>query len=125
MPISQSNSTNSLSTELDSALNALSDKKAENIRLLDVSDISSITDYIVLATGTSDPHLKAMKSELDDALKTTGVFLIGEDHDTSSGWVVVDAFDFMVHLQTESKRNFYNLDHLWKDANEIDVSSFE
>ena len=47
MPISQSNSTNSLSTELDSALNALSDKKAENIRLLDVSDISSITDYIV------------------------------------------------------------------------------
>ena len=125
MPISRLNSSNSLSTELDSALNALKDKKAENIRLLDVSDISSITDYIVLATGTSDPHLKAMKSELDDALKTTGVFLIGEDRDTSSGWVVVDAFDFMVHLQTESMRSFHNLDHLWKDANEIDVSSFE
>ena len=125
MPISQTNSTNSLSTELVSALHALSDKKAQNIRLLDVSDISSITDYIVLATGTSDLHLKAMKSELDDALNTTGVFLIGEDRDTSSGWVVVDAFDFMVHLQTESMRSFYNLDHLWKDANEIDVSSFE
>ena len=124
MPISQSNSTNSLSTELVSALNALSDKKAENIRLLDISDISSITDYIVLATGTSDPHLKAIKSELDDALKTNGVFLIGEDRDTNSGWVIVDAFDFMVHLQTESMRSFYNLDHLWKDANEIDVSSF-
>jgi ribosome-associated protein len=125
MPISQSNSTNSLSTELVSAINALRDKKAENIRLLDVSYISSITDYIVLATGTSDPHLKAMKSELDDALKTAGVFLIGEDRDTNSGWVIVDAFDFMVHLQTDSMRSFYNLDHLWKDANEIDISSIK
>ena len=125
MPISRLNSTNPLSTELDSALNALKDKKAENIRLLDVSDISSITDYIVLATGTSDPHLKAIKSDLDGALKTAGVFLIGEDRNTNSGWVIVDAFDFMVHLQTESMRSFYNLDHLWKDANEIDVSSFE
>ena len=125
MPISQSNSTNSLSTELVSALNALRDKKAENIRLLDVSYISSITDYIVLATGTSDPHLKAMKSQLDDALKTSGVFLIGEERDTNSGWVIVDAFDFMVHLQTDSMRSFYNLDHLWKDANEIDISSIK
>ena len=123
MPISRLNSTIPLSTELDSALNALKDKKAENIRLLDVSDISSITDYIVLATGTSDPHLKAIKSDLDGALKTAGVFLIGEDRNTNSGWVIVDAFDFMVHLQTDSIRSYYNLDHLWKDANEIDVSS--
>ena len=123
MPISRLNSTKPLSTELNSALNALKDKKAENIRLLDVSDISSITDYIVLATGTSDPHLKAIKSDLDGALKTVGVFLIGEDRNTNSGWVIVDAFDFMVHLQTDSIRSYYNLDHLWKDANEIDVSS--
>ena len=123
MPISRRNSTNPLSTELDSALNALKDKKAENIRLLDVSDISSITDYIVLATGTSDPHLKAIKSDLDGALKTAGVFLIGEDRNPNSGWVIVDAFDFMVHLQTDSMRSYDNLDHLWKDANEIDVSS--
>ena len=123
MPDSQSNSTKPFSTELVSALNALRDKKAENIRLLDVSDISSITDYIVLATGTSDPHLKAVKSELDGALKSAGVSLIGEDRDTNSGWAIVDAFDFMIHLQTDSMRSFYNLDHLWNDANEIDVSS--
>ena len=125
MPVSRLNSTNPLSTELVSALNALKDKKAENIRLLDVSKISSITDYIVLATGTSDPHLKAIKSDLDGALKTAGVFLIGEDSNTNSGWVIVDAFDFMVHLQTDSMRSYYNLDHLWKDANEIDVSSIK
>ena len=71
MPISRLNSTNPLSTELDSALNALKDKKAENIRLLDVSDISSITDYIILATGTSDPHLKAIKSDLDARCATS------------------------------------------------------
>ena len=125
MPDTQSNNTKPFSTELGSALNALRDKKAENIRLLDVSDISSITDYIVLATGTSDPHLKAVKSELDGALKSAGVSLIGEDRDTNSGWVIVDAFDFMIHLQTDSMRSFYNLDHLWNDANEIDVSSIK
>ena len=125
MPDTQSNTTKPFSTELSSALNALRDKKAENIRLLDVSDISSITDYIVLATGTSDPHLKAVKSELDGALKSAGVSLIGEDRDTNSGWVIVDAFDFMIHLQTDSMRSFYNLDHLWNDANEIDVSSIK
>ena len=125
MPDSQSNTTKPFSTELCSALNALRDKKAENIRLLDVSDISSITDYIILATGTSDPHLKAVKSELDGALKSAGVSLIGEDRDTNSGWVIVDAFDFMIHLQTDSMRSFYNLDHLWNDANEIDVSSIK
>ena len=120
MPSSDSNKSKQTLVEIRCALDALDDKKAENIRVLDVSDKSSITDYIVLATGTSDPHLKAMKAALDQALKEAGVQLIGEDREIGSGWIVVDAFDFMVHLQTEEMRTFYRLDQLWKDADLVD-----
>ena len=73
---------------------AIEDKKGEAIRVLDVRGKSSITDYIVLATGTSDPHVKALKSELDQALKEADIQLIGQERTLGSGWLVVDAFDF-------------------------------
>ncbi len=106
---------------LGCAIEALNEKKAESIRVLNVSEKSSITDYIVIATGTSDPHLKAMKGTLDSALKEAGVQLIGENKEIGSGWIIVDAFDFMVHLQTREMREFYCLDQLWKDASEVKI----
>jgi ribosome-associated protein len=102
--------------EIRIAVTAIEDKKGEGIRVLDVSGKSSITDYLVLATGTSDPHLKALKASLDAALKEAGVHLIGDDREVGSGWVIADAFDFMVHLQTEEMRELYQLDRLWRDA---------
>ena len=105
--------------EMRSSLTALEDKKGEYIRVLDVRGKSSITDYLILATATSDPHIKALKASLDSALKTAGVKLIGQDRQIGSGWLIVDAIDFMVHLQTEEMREFYALDQLWKDAEVI------
>ena len=107
--------------EMRTALNALVEKKAEGVKVLDVRNKSSITDYLILATATSEPHVKALKGELDQSLKVAGVELIGEDREVGSGWLVVDAFDFMVHLQTEEMREFYALDSLWKDAPEIEL----
>lgn len=107
--------------DIRSAVTALEDKKAEKIRVLDVSSQSSITDFLVLATGTSEPHVKALKSALDATLKESGVELIGQDRELGSGWLVVDAFDFMVHLQTEEMREFYRLEQLWKDAREVEL----
>ena len=105
--------------ELKCAVSAIEDKKGEALRILDVRGKSSITDYLILATGTSDAHLKALKAALDNALDMANIQLIGEDRSLSSGWLVVDAFDFMVHLQTEETRDFYRLDQLWKDAMEV------
>ena len=105
--------------EMRCAVAAIEDKKGESIRVLDVRGKSSITDYLILATGTSDPHVKALKASLDAALKEANVQLIGEDRALGSGWLVVDAFDFMIHLQTEEMRDFYRLDKLWKDAPEL------
>ncbi|MEM7791441.1 MAG: ribosome silencing factor [Verrucomicrobiota bacterium] len=111
--------------EIRIVLDALEDKKAESVRVLDLRGKSSITDYIILATGTSDPHLKAIKAGLTESLKENKVKLIGEDREVGSGWVVVDAFDFMVHLQTSEMREFYRLDQLWRDAPEVEMALFE
>ena len=101
------------------ALRAIEDKKGSAIRVLDVRGKSSITDYLILATGSSNPHLKAMKTGLEEALKNAGVQLIGANREVDSGWLVVDAFDFMVHLQTEELRATYQLDQLWGDAADV------
>lgn len=101
------------------ALRAIEDKKGAAIRVLDVRGKSSITDYLILASGSSNPHLKAMKTGLDEALKDAGVQLIGASREVDSGWLVVDAFDFMVHLQAEELRANYQLDQLWGDAEEV------
>lgn len=102
--------------EMRCALTAIEDKKGEGIKILDVRGISSITDYLILVTATSEPHVKALKNTLDVTLKEAGVQLIGQNREFGSGWLVIDAFDFMVHLQTEEMREFYNLDQLWNDA---------
>ena len=121
MTISKKEQTHSTLDEIRCAVTAIEDKKGEAIRVLDVRGKSSITDYMILATGTSNPHLKAIKGALDKALSETGVQLLGEDREVGSGWVVVDAFDFMIHLQTEEMRDLYRLDHLWRDADEVEL----
>lgn len=102
--------------EMRCAVAAIEDKKGESIKVLDVRGKSSITDYLILVSATSEPHVKALKNGLDATLKEAGVQLIGQDREVGSGWLVIDAFDFMVHLQTEEMREYYRLDQLWSDA---------
>lgn len=102
--------------EMRCAIAAINDKKGESVKVLDVRGKSSITDFLILVSATSEPHAKALKSALDSRLKEAGVQLIGHDREVGSGWLVIDAFDFMVHLQTEEMREYYKLDQLWSDA---------
>ena len=100
---------------------ALDAKKAEDLRVLDVSAQSSITDFLVLASGTSDPHLRALRVELEKVLDAAKARIVGIDTDQGSGWLVVDAFDAMVHIFTPAMRAHYRLENLWKDATELSV----
>jgi len=95
---------------------ALDEKKAEDICVLDVSGQSSITDFLILATGTSEPHLRALRVELEKVLDAAKVGIVGMDINQGSGWMVVDAFDVMVHIFTKETRANYKLESLWKDA---------
>lgn len=102
---------------------ALDEKKAGDIRVYHVGRLSSITDYLVLATATSDPHLRALRVELEKVIDAEKVKILGIDTSQGSGWTVVDAFDVMVHLFTNENREKYRLDLLWKDADEVSLSS--
>ena len=92
-------------------------KKAEDIVVLDVREISSVTDYFVIASGTSEPHLRAIVDEIQDNLR--------EDHEIrpkavdgtlQAAWVVLDYFDVIVHVMRHDLRERYDLETLWGDA---------
>lgn len=100
---------------------ALDDKKAEDVVVLDVSSQSSITNYLVLATGNSEPHLRALRAELDHVIDETGTRVVGVDAAEGSGWTVVDAFDVMVHVLTPENRARYRLESLWGDATAVSL----
>ncbi len=100
----------------------LDDKKAGDLTVLDVSAQSSITDYLVLATATSEPHLRALRVELEKALDANHVRLVGMETAQESGWLVIDAFDVMIHLFLAATRERYGLERLWRDASEVPLA---
>ena len=102
---------------------ALEEKKAEDLKVLGVSEQSSITDYLVLATGNSEPHLRALRVEIEKIIDQSGARILGMDTDQGSGWLVVDAFDIMVHIFTAENRKKYALENLWKDAEDLPLST--
>jgi ribosome-associated protein len=107
---------------LKSVVLALDAKKAEDLRVLDVSKQSSITDYLVLANGNSEPHLRALRIELEKVLDEQKVRILGMDTTRGSGWMVIDAFEVMVHLFTTENRDKYRMELLWKDATEVPLA---
>ena len=95
-------------------------KKAENILVLDVHEISSITDYFVIASGTSEPHLRAISDEIHDKLREEHeIRPRAVDGTLQGGWLVLDFFDVIVHLMRTDVREHYNLEGLWGDAPQL------
>lgn len=92
-------------------------RKAEDVVVLDVRKLSSVTDYFVIATGTSEPHLRAIHDELVDRLREEkGLRPNSVEGRTDSNWVVVDFVDVLVHLMRKDVRERYDLEGLWGDA---------
>lgn len=100
---------------------AADENKAENIRVLDLRGLSSITDFIVICSGTSIPHLKAIMRDIDK-----NVYV---DHEASPNetegkadtrWVILDYVDVMVHVMAEDMRELYSLEELWGDASVVE-----
>lgn len=102
---------------------ALDAKKADNLQVLNVSELSSITDYLVIGTATSEPHLRALRVELEKVIDAEKAKILGMDTGQGSGWTVIDAFDVMVHLFTPENRGKYRLELLWKDAQPVAIGA--
>jgi ribosome-associated protein len=98
---------------------ALDEKKAGDLRVIDVASLSSITNYLVIATATSEPHVRALRVELEKALDAAKMQIVGVETAGESGWTVMDAFDVMVHIFTAETRARYRLEHLWRDGDDV------
>ncbi|MEM7452128.1 MAG: ribosome silencing factor [Pseudomonadota bacterium] len=92
---------------------ALEDAKAQDIRLIDVRHLTSMTDYMVVASGTSDRHVKSVASSVVSMLKAAGRRPLGVEGENDGEWVLVDLQDALVHVMLPRIRDFYNLEKLW------------
>jgi ribosome-associated protein len=105
-----------LPTEVSRAVELLFDRKATDVSLLDLREVSSATDYFLIASGRSDTHVTAIADHVVDELKREGVRPAGIEGMRGGRWVLVDYVDFVVHVFHPDTREFYQLERLWGDA---------
>ena len=99
-------------------------KKAEHVVILDVSKISTITDYFVIATGSSEPHLRAIMNEITDSLRDEhNLRPRAIDGELQTAWQVLDFFDVIVHVMRKDVREKYDLETLWGDAPKVKIKA--
>ena len=99
----------------------LDNKKATDIKSLEITELTAVADYFVIATGTSGTHIRALADEVQDALTKQGVEPRNVEG-KSTGWILLDYGTVVVHVFTPDQRELYSLEHLWGDAKQVDIS---
>lgn len=99
----------------------LDSKKATDIKALEITELTSVADYFVIATGTSGTHIRALSDEVQDALTKEGVEPKHIEGKTT-GWILLDYGTVVVHLFTADQRELYSLEHLWGDAKQVELN---
>ncbi len=97
----------------EAARKILDDKKGQEITLVDVRGSSTVTDYMLVVSGLSTPHLKALFNELQSELKKLGASCYRRSGDAEGGWMVLDYVDLVIHIFLPETRAFYGLEELW------------
>ncbi len=96
-----------------------SDKKAEDILLLDVRDVTPITDYFVICSATNSRQAQAIADALDEELAQQGIKTFAREGTADSGWVLLDFGDVIVHIFGQKEREYYRLERLWSEAKTV------
>lgn len=100
---------------------AAADKKAQEILVLRLAEITSFTDYFIICSGNSTRQVQAIADAVSDKLKRRGVRPMHTEGYTNAEWVLIDYGIFVVHIFTEASRRFYDLERLWRDATRVEV----
>lgn len=103
------------------AVEALRDKKAEDVKVIDITGVSSIADYFIIANGSNTNQLAAMKDAVDEALYKEGIHARQIEGNANSTWILMDYQDVIVHLFSKEDRLFYDLERIWRDGKVIEV----
>ncbi|MBQ9461471.1 MAG: ribosome silencing factor [Clostridia bacterium] len=107
------------------AAKALSERKGIDIKLIKITDISSIADYFVIATGSSTTHVKSLADNVEFRLDNMGVSVSHIEGYRSDSWILLDYVDVIVHVFSEEARDYYSLERLWQDGENVDITDIE
>ena len=102
---------------------ALDSKKGMDIKLLKIDKVSSLADYFLICTGTSNTHVKTLCDYAEYAMEQLGEPLLGREGHRGNAWELLDYGTIVVHVFTQEAREFYSLERLWADAEDVDISS--
>jgi ribosome-associated protein len=117
-----SSATLSTAAQVQRAAALCLDRKATDVTILDLRKVSSATDYFVIASGTSDTHVRAVAEHVQDELRKEGVRAHHVEGVTTGRWVLLDYVDFVVHVFHPVLREFYQLERLWSDADVLPLT---
>ena len=101
---------------------ALDEKKGMDIKLLKIDRVSSLADYFLICTGTSNTHVKTLCDYAEYAMEQAGEPMLGREGHRGNAWELLDYGSIVIHVFTEEARKFYDLERLWADAETVDIS---
>ena len=104
------------------AVTALEDRKAEDVKVIDIREVSPIADYFIIANGTNQNQIQAMRDAADEALYKAGVKVQQVEGNQNSTWILMDYNDIIIHIFSKEDRLFYDLERIWRDGKAVDVA---
>ena len=107
------------------AVAALEDKKGEDIMVIDISEVSVLADYFIIANGNNHNQVQALIDSVGEKLAKMGYEPKNIEGYQTGNWILMDYNDIIVHIFSEEDRSFYDLERIWRDGKEVDVSEFQ
>jgi ribosome-associated protein len=102
------------------AITALEEKKATEIRVIDISEVSVLADYFIIANGSNRPQMQAMSDEVSEKMEKAGAVLKQVEGYDNASWILLDFGDVIVHIFGEQDRLLYDLERIWRDGKQVD-----
>ena len=112
-------------TMVQLAYSAMDDKKASDIKIIDIQHVSVVADYFIIASGSNQNQVQAIMDNVDEVLGRAGYPAKHVEGVRSSSWILMDYGDVIIHIFDEENRLFYDLERIWRDGTEIDVADLQ
>lgn len=110
---------------IKTVIDALEDKKAENIKIIHIAEISSVADYFIITNGTNKSQVQALADNVNEKLGHNGIYARQIEGYNSANWILMDYSDFVIHVFDKESRPFYDLERIWRDGTVLEANSFE
>jgi len=108
---------------METVVKCMDSKKTIDIKVLDISKVTTMADYFVICQGGSSTQIKAIADEVEEKLSEAGVNPFGREGMNTAYWILMDYSDVIVHIFSAESRSFYSIENLWSDAENVDISS--